>query len=228
MMTHHDIVLILSGGMDSATLLFDLLHQGHRVRTLSVDYGQRHRRELGAAVEVAAEAGRRTQRFQEHLHLDLHHLRNLFEGSGSSQVDDTPVPHGHYEEQSMKQTVVPNRNMILLAVAAARALSTGARHIAYAAHAGDHAIYPDCRPEFVDAMQGALALADWNRVEILRPYLGMTKGDIVRVGMTLDVPYIKTYTCYEGQQLSCGQCGSCQERLEAFAANGIIDPIPYR
>lgn len=224
-----DVVLVLSGGMDSSTLLYDLLDKGNRVWTLTVDYGQRHRRELDAARAVAAEADRvYSGQVLGATVLDLAPLRALFAGSGSSQVEEgVAVPHGHYAEESMKTTVVPNRNMILLALATALALSRQCDSIAYAAHAGDHAIYPDCRPEFVTALQGAIDLCDWHRVEILRPYLPLDKGDILAVGIPLGVPYHLTWTCYEGRALACGRCGACQERLEAFRKMGVVDPLDY-
>ena len=167
------IVLTLSGGLDSTVLLWHLLNQRHEVRCLSVDYGQRHRRELEAATEIAKLVG------VEHRIADLSNLRQFM--GGSSQTSDVPVPEGHYAADNMKLTVVPNRNMILLAVAGAWAVSTKSDSIAYAAHAGDHAVYPDCREEFVKPLSEALWNADWHQVKIERPFLKMTKAEIAEL-----------------------------------------------
>lgn len=127
----------------------------------------------------------------------------------------------------MKQTVVPNRNMIMLAVAGGWAMGQRADRLAYGAHTGDHTIYPDCRPEFVQAMQGALALADWHRVELVSPFLSFTKADIVARGAELGVDFTQTWSCYEGGDVHCGACGTCYERREAFGAAGVPDPTEY-
>ena len=127
----------------------------------------------------------------------------------------------------MKSTVVPNRNMILLSVATGHALSIKAGQIAYAAHSGDHAIYPDCRNEFAEAMANVIMLADWERVELIRPFVDWTKADIVRRGAELSVPFAKTWSCYKGGDLHCGRCGTCIERREAFDLAKVIDPTPY-
>jgi 7-cyano-7-deazaguanine synthase len=213
-------IVVLSGGMDSAVLLADLIDGGHSVAALSIDYGQRHRRELAFAALLA-----------EHYHVewrcaDLSALRPLLGGS-SQTSDDVAVPYGHYAAETMKQTVVPNRNMLLLSVAGAWAISQRADVIAYAAHAGDHAIYPDCRPAFVEACAKTLALADWHRVGLLHPFITWTKADICRRGADLGVPFALTYSCYEGQAEHCGQCGTCVERREAFVLAGVSDPTPY-
>ena len=141
--------------------------------------------------------------------------------------DSWEVPEGHYTEESMKQTVVPNRNMIFLSVAAARAIAGGVQHLFYAAHAGDHAIYPDCRPVFVSAMETALHLCDWQDITLHAPYLHLSKADIVKIGINLGVDYSLTWTCYRGEALACGRCGSCTERLEAFREAGVEDPVEY-
>jgi 7-cyano-7-deazaguanine synthase len=217
----YKVAVIFSGGLDSTVLLYDV-HQtfSGNVRASSVNYGQRHRRELVAARLIADELG------VEHRVIDLAALGRLV--PGSSQTDSrVKVPHGHYEEESMKVTVVPNRNMMLLSTSAMVAIANGAKSLAYAAHAGDHAIYPDCRPEFVEAMRRALALADWNPLELMAPYLFDSKADIVRRGVLLAVPFGATWSCYEGVELHCGQCGTCVERQEAFAIAGASDPTRY-
>ena len=213
-------VLIFSGGMDSTVLLYHLRADGHAVAALSIDYGQRHRCELSAARRLCAALG------VEHREADLSGLAPLLEGS--SLTDPTvAVPHGHYEEDSMKVTVVPNRNMLLLATAAAWAIARKADAVAYAAHSGDHAVYPDCREAFAEAMNRAIGLADWHAVELWRPFVGYTKADIARRGAELGVPWAETWSCYEGGDVHCGRCGTCIERREAFHLAGIDDPTPY-
>lgn len=216
----NNAVLILSGGMDSATLLWDLKRQGITPVCLSFNYGQRHKKELICAAELATAAGADWEL------ADLTALAPFLKGS--SQTDaSVPVPEGKYDEPSMKLTVVPNRNMIMLSVAIAFAIGAGLDRVYYGAHAGDHAIYPDCRPEFVTAMKQAAALCDWKKVTIEAPYLDRTKGDICKLGLLLTVPFQSTWTCYKGGELACGKCGSCSERLEAFAEARAIDPLAY-
>jgi 7-cyano-7-deazaguanine synthase len=211
-------VLILSGGMDSATLLYDLVAHGDSVEAIGVNYKQRHGKELTYAADLCNGLG---VRFDV---LDLSSLSGFL--TGSSQSDpDVPVPFGKYDEPSMKLTVVPNRNMFMLAAAGAVAIARKADRLAYGAHAGDHTIYPDCRPEFVDAMSKAFDLCDWHTLGLHAPYLDMTKGDICKRGVELGVPYEKTWTCYVGGDRPCGQCGSCTERAEAFEFAGIPDPL---
>ncbi len=213
-------VLVYSGGLDSTVLLYHLRAAGHSLRALSVDYGQRHRRELACAAGICADLG------IPHAVADLSALGPLLSGS-SLTSPEIPVAEGHYTHESMKSTVVPNRNMILLAVATGHALSTGARQVAYAAHRGDHTIYPDCRPEFADAMAAAMALADWEQVELARPFVDWSKEDIVRRGAELGVPFARTWSCYQGKERHCGRCGTCIERREAFDLAGIEDPTGY-
>lgn len=213
-------VLVYSGGLDSTVLLGHLLAEGREVHTLTVNYGQRHAREIESARAVCAHYG------VEHRVADLRALGPIF---GHNSLTDTTmsVAEGHYEEESMKTTVVPNRNMILLAVAAARAIALQADTLAYAAHGGDHAIYPDCRPEFADAMDAAIRLADWHKVALERPMVSWTKADIVRRGAALGVPMHLTWSCYKGGDAHCGKCGTCVERREAFALAGVPDPTAY-
>jgi len=211
-------VLILSGGMDSATLLYDLLSHGDSVEAIGVNYKQRHGKELTYAADLCNGLG---VRFDV---LDLSSLSGFL--TGSSQSDpNVPVPFGKYDEPSMKLTVVPNRNMFMLAAAGAVAIARKADRLAYGAHAGDHTIYPDCRPEFVDAMGKAFGLCDWHTLSLHAPYISITKGDICKRGVALGVPYEKTWTCYVGGDRPCGRCGSCTERAEAFDFAGIPDPL---
>lgn len=211
-------VLILSGGMDSATLLYDLIAHGDSVEAIGVNYKQRHGKELVYAGDLCNGL---SVRFDV---LDLSSLSGFL--TGSSQSDpNVPVPFGKYDEPSMKLTVVPNRNMFMLAAAGAVAIARKADRLAYGAHAGDHTIYPDCRPEFVDAMGKAFGLCDWHTLSLHAPYIDMTKGDVCKRGVELRVPYGKTWTCYVGGDRPCGKCGSCTERAEAFGLAGIHDPL---
>ncbi|MFM9017546.1 MAG: 7-cyano-7-deazaguanine synthase QueC, partial [Verrucomicrobiota bacterium] len=187
--------LIYSGGVDSTVLLAHLLAEGREVHCLSVDYGQRHRRELEAARAICAHYG------VDHRLADLRALAPLF--GSNALTGGVKVPEGHYEEESMKATVVPNRNMLLISVATAWAVSLKAESVAYGAHGGDHAIYPDCRPEFAEALDRAVRLADWHEVRLERPFVKMDKAAIVRRGAELDVPFSLTWSCYVGGERHC-------------------------
>ena len=213
-------VIIHSGGMDSTVLLAHLVAEGREVHALSVDYGQRHRRELVAAAEICAHYK------VPHRVADLRGVTSLF-GANALTDSHIAVPEGHYEEASMKATVVPNRNMLLIATAAAWAMSLKAASVAYGAHGGDHAIYPDCRPAFADALDKAIRLADWHEVSLERPFVGMDKTAIVKRGAELGVPFALTWSCYVGGDKHCGKCGTCVERKEAFLRAGVQDPTPY-
>ncbi len=212
-------VVILSGGMDSTTLLYDAKEKFEKVYALSFNYGQRHSKELEMAKKTCEKLG------IDHKIVDITSIQELLKGS--SLTDDIDVPEGHYEQPNMKLTVVPNRNMILLSLAIGYAISLNARNVCYGAHAGDHAIYPDCRKEFVEAMRSVASLCDYEKVKIHAPYLDMDKGDILKRGIELGVDYSLTWTCYKGKEKACGKCGSCIERLEAFKKVGIKDPIEY-
>lgn len=213
-------VLIHSGGIDSTVLLGKLLAEGREVFALSVDYGQRHRREIEAAKQIAD--------FYKIKHqvADLRALSPLF-GANALTDAKVAVPEGHYEEISMKATVVPNRNMLLISVATAWAISLRASSVAYGAHGGDHAIYPDCRPAFAEALDQAMRLADWHEVSLERPFVGMDKAAIVKLGTSLQVPLHLTWSCYVGGAKHCGKCGTCVERKEAFIKAGVADPTEY-
>lgn len=214
-------VVLLSGGLDSTTLLYLLKKgEGKDVIALGVDYGQRHSKELDAATAIASGLD------IEYRIADLH--RVSFCLMGGSQMDlSVSVPKGHYADPLMQQTVVPNRNMILLSLAIGLAISRGRKEVAYAAQAGDHTIYPDCRPEFISCMEAAACLAWYELVRLRAPFQQMTKDDIVRLGHDLGVPWELTYSCYEGGEIHCGTCGTCYERREAFHLAGVPDPTKY-
>jgi 7-cyano-7-deazaguanine synthase len=213
------VVVIYSGGMDSFTVLSIALEQKHDVYALSFDYGQRHKKELDYAARACAELG------VQHKIIDISPINQLI--GGSSLTSDIPVAEGHYEEQSMKSTVVPNRNMILLSMAVGYAVSLDARQVYYGAHSGDHAIYPDCRPEFVKRMNEVCAIANYEKVEIVTPFLNKSKTEILAHGIAKGLDYNLSWTCYNGREKACGKCGACQERLEAFAENQVKDPLEY-
>jgi 7-cyano-7-deazaguanine synthase len=221
-------VAIVSGGMDSVTLAYKLRgdYPDEDLHLLAFDYGQRHNKELlfarGAAVDVGAS-------FDV---IDLTGITSLLSQSGSSLVNrDVDVPDGHYAEESMKITVVPNRNMIMLSLAIGVAVSEKADFVATGVHAGDHAIYPDCRPEFIEAMtivaqagNEGFAVPDFH---IEAPFLNMSKDQIASLGDQLGVDYSRTWSCYKGGEVHCGTCGTCVERREAFSLSGVVDPTIY-
>lgn len=213
------VVVIYSGGMDSFTVLNRAIKDGKEVYALSFDYGQRHVKELECAATVCNRLN------IPHKVIDITSINQLL--AGSSLTDDIEIPEGHYEEESMKSTVVPNRNMILLSLAVGYAVSVEASQVYYGAHSGDHAIYPDCRPEFVEKMNDVCQIANYEAVEIFSPYLTVSKTDILTDGLNMDLDYSQTWTCYNGREKACGKCGACQERLEAFRDNNAIDPLTY-
>ncbi|ALU41523.1 7-cyano-7-deazaguanine synthase QueC [Pseudoalteromonas rubra] len=213
------VVVIYSGGMDSYTVLNKALKSGYEVYALSFNYGQRHVKELEVARQACDELG------VAHKIVDISAINQLI--GGSSLTDDIEVPEGHYEEESMKSTVVPNRNMILLSLAVGYAVSLKASKVFYGAHSGDHAIYPDCRPEFVKKMDDVCRIANYEEIEIVCPYLNSSKIEILTDGLKMGLDYSKTWTCYNGREKACGKCGACQERLEAFTLNQASDPLSY-
>ena len=213
------VVVIYSGGMDSFTVLNRAVKDGKQVFALSFDYGQRHVKELACASSVCRAL------HINHKIIDISAINQIL--AGSSLTDDIDIPEGHYEAENMKSTVVPNRNMILLSLAVGYAVSVGASQVYYGAHSGDHAIYPDCRPEFVAKMNNVCQIANYEAVEIFSPYLNVTKSAILADGIAMGLRYDETWTCYNGREKACGKCGACQERLEAFADNNCVDPLLY-
>jgi 7-cyano-7-deazaguanine synthase len=213
-------LIILSGGMDSTTLLYDIRDQGFEVSAVTFDYRQKHRREIACAQKTCQHLG------IPHRIIDAGFLNDI--APSSLTRDDWQVPEGRYDDETMKQTVVPNRNMVLLSIAAAYAIGIQAGRLFYGAHAGDHAIYPDCRPVFVSAMTTAFHLCDWHDLILEVPYLFRTKADIVKRGLSLGVDYSLTWSCYKGEEKSCGKCGACNERLAAFSEAGVQDPLEYQ
>ena len=212
-------VVVYSGGMDSFTVLNTAIQNGLDVYALSFNYGQKHSKELEVAAQVCRELG------VSHKVVDITAINSLM--ANSSLTGDAEIPEGHYESDSMKSTVVPNRNMVLLSMAIAYAVSLEAGKVYYGAHSGDHHIYPDCRPEFVEAMNAVSKIANYQSVEIVTPFLHASKGEILKAGLSMNLNYANTWTCYNGREKSCGKCGACNERLEAFAEQGKTDPLEY-
>lgn len=216
-MADRDLIL-LSGGLDSSTLLAQQVAEGTATLAVSISYGQRHRRrELGAATAIAARYG------IEHLTLDLAEWGRLLTGSALTDPA-VAIPHGHYADDSMRITVVPNRNAVLLMAAASVAEARRCTRVLIAVHAGDHPIYPDCRPEFIEAANRAVRLSTEESVCIAAPFVHLTKADITGRARSLGVPIGMTWSCYEGGELHCGHCGTCVERREAL---GVSDPTCY-
>lgn len=215
------MIILLSGGLDSTVLTGHMLASGVPAETVSIHYGQRHARELEAAAAVARYYGVR------HDVIDLGVLREHLTGSAlTSNID---VPEGHYSAPSMAATVVPNRNAIMLAVAAGVAAARGHKTVGTAVHAGDHPIYPDCRPAFINAMSLAtwLGTSGYGDVQVQAPFVDRTKTDIARLGATIGAPVHLSWSCYQGGEQHCGRCGTCVERAEAFRDAGVFDPTTY-
>lgn len=218
-------VAIVSGGMDSVTLAYKLHEEGWDLTLLSVDYGQRHVREIDCAHLAARSLG------AQHHVADLRSVTKLL--SGSALTDPSvAVPDGHYEDETMRATVVPNRNAMLLDLATAVAVAQGAEAVATGVHAGDHAVYPDCRPEFIAAYETMARIANEGFAvkgfAVLAPFVYRTKADIAAEGEKLGVPWADTWSCYKGGAVHCGTCGTCVERIEAFQLAGVSDPTVYQ
>ncbi|MDD2260685.1 MAG: 7-cyano-7-deazaguanine synthase QueC [Clostridia bacterium] len=214
-------IIALSGGIDSTVVLRSLLLQGYDVFPVSFFYGSKHNPyENEAAKKIAEHYG-----LTLHL-IDVSAVTILFESALLSKGGE--IPEGHYAGENMRQTVVPSRNMIFLTILSGIAESKGISNLAIGVHQGDHFIYPDCRPEFIKSMQQTITLSSAGAVNtILTPILHMDKAQVVKWGVEMEIPFHLTRTCYKAQQLACGKCGSCVERLEAFQKNNLTDPIEY-
>jgi 7-cyano-7-deazaguanine synthase len=212
--TNNQVVVIMSGGLDSTTLLYDLLEGGYAPFALSFNYGQRHSKELNYAKNTSRKLG------VEHrtLNLAVSGLTELI--ATSALTGDTAVPEGHYAEDNMAATVVPNRNMIMLSMASAVAVSRKAAGVAIGVHAGDHAVYPDCRPSFIEDAEYAIMSGNEGFIDpnfrLMAPYVHKTKEWIAYRALELSVPLHETWSCYKGESWHCGKCGTCVERLEAI------------
>ncbi len=214
------VVVLLSGGMDSVTAIHDACQHHHVIAALSFAYGAKHQaRELPFAALQAALCG------VPHRVIPLPFIGETFQSA--LLESGGPIPEGHYEEATMKSTVVPFRNGIMLAIAAGFAESQGAEALVIAAHAGDHAIYPDCRAAFMQTMSEAIRLGTYANLAILRPFIEMSKAEIASRGAALGIDFAQTWSCYVGGALHCGACGTCVERREAFLLAGLPDPTEY-
>lgn len=214
------VILSLSGGLDSSVLLAYYLNKGYKVATVSFEYNSKHNlHELRAARNIAGYYG------VSNLKVDL---RNAFLFTKSALIQTkTVIPEGHYNDEKMKQTVVPGRNLIFTSVLATVAESWNIDTVALAVHSGDHHIYPDCRPEFVKSLNETVQLSSEEKVKVKTPFLSMFKSNIVKLGDELNIPFQLTRTCYSRKPYACGKCGSCMERLEAFSENKMFDPVEY-
>jgi 7-cyano-7-deazaguanine synthase len=214
------VVVLLSGGMDSVTALYQAAKDYEVVATLSFHYGAKHNdKELPMARWHADELG------VPNIVIPLAFIGEQFASDLLAKGGE--IPKGHYEEDTMKKTVVPFRNGIMLSIAGGFAESKEAQGLVIAAHAGDHAIYPDCREDFMKAMAEAIRLGTYAGIEVLRPFIAMTKAEIAKRGDELGVDHRHTWSCYVGGDMHCGECGTCVERREAFMLSGVLDPTPY-
>lgn len=211
-------VIIVSGGMDSITLLYD--HKDEIALGISFDYGSNHNaREIPFAKMHCERLG------IKHITINLDFMHQYFK---SSLLDGSEaIPEGHYADDNMKSTVVPFRNGIMLSIAIGIAESNNLDQVFIANHGGDHTIYPDCRPEFINAIDAAATAGTYNNVKVVAPYTKITKSDIARIGKKLGIDYTETWSCYKGGEVHCGKCGTCVERKEALAEAGIEDKTIY-
>lgn len=223
-MTYTDVV-VMSGGLDSTTLLYNVAHVrlANNIKAISFDYGQRHKKELEYAKRTCDKLG------IHHDVIDITSITSFLAVGGSSLVSNTDVPEGHYGEESMKATVVPNRNMIMSSIAAGHAVALEADALWLGVHAGDHFIYPDCRPRFFNALNSAVVLGNegFGKIAetpenvrpqefVLTPFIDWTKADIAEAAVKLGLPFEDTWSCYKGGLNHCGKCGTCVERIEAI------------
>ena len=218
----HKAVAIVSGGLDSVTLAYQLEARGYDLHLLSFDYGQRHDKELHFAKLCAERLN------ANHNLIDISDLGALLGGSALTDAS-VDVPDGHYADSNMSFTVVPNRNAIMLAIGFSLAAAQNAEVVALGVHGGDHFIYPDCRPDFIrrfEHMEEA-SLGEFAQVRLIAPFLDIGKDGIVKVGSEIGVPFELTWSCYKGGVHHCGQCGTCLERKEAFALANVADPTIY-
>lgn len=210
-------IVVLSGGLDSTTVLYHVHKKYGSVEAISFDYGQNHKKELDYARWHCDKLNIK----HTIISLDM----SCFNSSLLSGAD--AIPDGHYEEDSMKSTVVPFRNGIMLAYAVGYAENVNANYVVLGSHSGDHAVYPDCRKEFTDAISTAAYEGTYNKIQIISPFNGLMKWDLVKIGTELGIDYGETWSCYKGYDQPCGTCGTCVERLEAFEKNNLIDPLHY-
>ena len=210
------VLVVYSGGLDSYTLLNKAMKKFDRVEAITFNYGQKHNKEIEYAKSNCVELN------IKHEVVNLY-LENIL--AGSALVGDIDIPEGNYDKEKMKQTIVPNRNMIMISVAASLVIKNDIEYLWYAAHSGDHEIYPDCRPEFIDKMAAVLEICDYHKIKFEAPFQNLSKNEIVATGLSMNLDYSKTWTCYEGKEKPCGKCSACLERALSFEANNTEDPL---
>ena len=214
------VVCLVSGGMDSVVALYHAHNEHEVVHSLSFQYGAKHNPK-----EIPL-ARKHSEKLKiPHVTVNLDFVAQTFKSDLLSTGGD--IPDGHYEELTMKKTVVPLRNGIMLTIAAGFAESRGGEGLVIAAHSGDHAIYPDCREDFMADMAGAIRNGTYAQIQLLRPFIAFTKAQIAKRGDELGVDFSQTWSCYKGKQIHCGTCGTCVERREAFELARIKDPMQY-
>ena len=214
------VCVLLSGGMDSVAVLYDAMRSHEVVGCLSFDYGAKHNHK-----EIPFAIWHSEKNNIKHHTVSLGFVNELFKSDLLKSGGD--IPEGHYEQDNMKSTVVPFRNGIMLSIAAGFAESEEAEGLVIAAHSGDHAVYPDCREDFMKSMGDAIRSGTYVNIELLRPFISMRKEDIAKLGDELGVDFAKTWSCYKGEEIHCGKCGTCVERREAFIISGVADPTEY-
>ena len=213
-----DSVIIVSGGMDSITLLYD--KKDEIALGISFDYGSNHNaKEIPFAEMHCKRLG------IKHITINLDFMHQYFKSSLLQGAE--AIPEGHYADENMKSTVVPFRNGIMLSIAIGIAESNHLKKVLIANHGGDHTIYPDCRPQFIQAIDAAANTGTFVNVRVEAPYTNITKGDIARIGKQLGLDYTETWSCYKGGEKHCGKCGTCIERKEALQEAGIHDATEY-
>lgn len=213
-----DAVIVVSGGMDSMTMLYE--YKDEIALAVSFDYGSNHNaKEIPFAKEACDELN------IPHITIPLSFMKDYFKSS--LLEGSVAIPEGHYQAENMKSTVVPFRNGIMLAIAAGLAESNSLKRLMIANHGGDHAIYPDCRNEFISSMSDAISNGTYDNITIFAPYTNITKSDIASHGKKLGLDYTKTWSCYKGNDIHCGKCGTCVERKEAMRDAGIEDNTIY-
>ncbi len=213
-----DSIIVLSGGLDSTTLLYE--YKDRIALALSFNYGSNHNEKELYFARLHCD-----RLDIPHITIPLDFMHQYFHSSLLEGAD--AIPEGNYDDENMRSTVVPFRNGIMLAIAAGMAENRGLQYIMMANHAGDHAIYPDCRPQFVDAMNAAIEAGTYEGIKLFTPYTNITKADIARRGKALGIDYSETWSCYKGGEKHCGKCGTCTERIEALREAGIEDTTEY-
>jgi 7-cyano-7-deazaguanine synthase len=214
------VIVLVSGGMDSVCALYDASEKYDVMLGISFNYGSKHN-----AKEIPFAEYHCKKLEIPHITIDLDFMNKYFDSALLQSGGE--IPDGHYQDSNMKQTVVPFRNGIMLSIAAGIAESKNASGVVIAAHSGDHAIYPDCREDFLDSISNTILLGTYVNIEVIRPFASMPKDEIAKRGDMLGVDFSKTWSCYKGKNVQCGKCGTCVERKEAFRLAGLIDPSIY-